>query len=169
MGYHTDFYGSFTLDRPLTPEHAAYLKAFNTTRRMKRNAEKASALADPIRVAVGLPIGDEGGYYVGASGFMGQDRDASVVDSNHPPIGQPALWCQWTPNEAGTAIVWDEGEKFYSYVEWLQYLIDHFLRPWGYKLTGEVRWEGEDSGDIGIITVAANKIAVKVGRIVFDD
>jgi hypothetical protein len=32
---------------------------------MKRDAEKASKLADPVREAVGLPIGTEGEYFVG--------------------------------------------------------------------------------------------------------
>ena len=57
MGYTTKFEGCFTLDKPLAPEHAAYLKAFNATRRMKRDQFKAAELPDPIRDAAGLPLG----------------------------------------------------------------------------------------------------------------
>lgn len=77
-------------------------------------------------------------------------------------LAQPGLWCQWVPNASGTAIVWDEGEKFYDYIEWIEYLITHFLAPWGYKLNGEVSWEGEESGDLGIIEITDN--VVRVGR-----
>jgi hypothetical protein len=142
----------------IKPEHAAYLTAFSNTRRMKRDAKEAEKFPDPVRLAVGLPIGKEGGYFVGGSGFKGQNDDASVLDHNRPPSGQPGLWCQWIPDRYGRAIVWDRGEKFYDYVEWLQYLIKHFLKPWGYVLNGEVQWRGEDRDDRGVIAVSANDV-----------
>lgn len=160
MGYHTSFDGEFAITPTLTPEHLAFLKAFNETRRMHRNAAKAETLSDPARTAVGLPVGPQGAYFVGGQGFMGQDDDASVVDYDDPPSGQPGLWCQWVPNEAGTALAWDEGEKFYDYVEWLAYLIEHFFKPWGYVLDGVVEWDGEDRKDVGTITVTGNEITV---------
>jgi hypothetical protein len=49
-------------------------------------------------------------------------------------------------------------EKFYYYTEWLQYLCDHFLAPWGYVLNGEVTWEGEDHSDVGLLKVVDNKV-----------
>lgn len=167
MGYHTDFYGRFTLDRPLVPQHKAYLDAFANTRRMKRQASQTATYPDPIRKAVGLPIGEDAGYYVGAQSvesnwqtFKGQGHTPDIVDYNHSPSGQPGLWCQWVPNEDGTAIEWDGGEKFYDYTEWLAYLVEHFLKPWGYKLTGSVEWQGEERGDFGTIKVTKNKITV---------
>jgi hypothetical protein len=56
--------------------------------------------------------------------------------------------------------VWDGCEKFFMYVEWLEYLIEHFLRPWGYVLSGEVAWFGEDFDDCGDIMVRDNTIRV---------
>ncbi len=162
MGYTTAFEGTFTLDRPLTPDHAAYLKQFADTRRMKRDEQKIMTLLDPVRTAVGLPPGLEGGYFVGGTGFSGQDRDPSVVDYNKPPLTQPSLWCQWVPTEDGTGVEWDQGEKFYCYVEWLKYLVQHFLAPWGYVLNGEVHWRGEDRADVGTIHCSDNVVeAVK--------
>lgn len=161
MGYTTDFSGEFKLDQPLAPEHREYLKKFNETRRMRRNPQLVATLPDPVRDAVGLPTGPDGDYFVGGTGFMGQDGDESVVDHNSPPNSQPGLWCQWAPNEDGTAIVWDEGEKFYEYVEWLWYIIENFLKPWGYELNGKVRWQGEDADDRGIINVKNNDISTK--------
>lgn len=153
MGYTTDFAGQFYLDRELSDEHAAYLRAFSYSRRMKRDALKAAYLPDPVREAAGLPVGDFGGYFVGGGGLCGQGHDASIQDYNSPPPGQPSLWCHWTPSDDNLHIEWDEGEKFYDYVAWLQYIVDHFLQPWGYKLTGSVTWRGECMGDEGVITV----------------
>jgi len=162
MGYTTDFTGEFTLDKPLTAAHAAYLRQFSETRRMCRNPFATEIRPDPLRMAVGLSVGDEGGYFVGEGGFAGQDDGPDVLKHNDPPVGQPGLWCKWEPNEDGTAIVWSEAEKFYSYVEWLEYLIAHFLKPWGYALNGEVEWQGEEPDDRGIIFVWNNTVKTGV-------
>lgn len=158
MGYTTDFNGQFKLDQPLTADQRAYLTAFSGTRRFKRNAEVTSTFPDPVREAVGLPVGDDGGYYVGDTENYGQNRKSDCAGYNNPPEGQPSLWCNWTPTEDGTAIVWNEGEKFYHYTEWLKYIIEHFLQPWGRVLNGEVKWQGEDYEDRGIIYVKDNMV-----------
>ena len=163
MGYSTDFIGHFSLDRPLTPEHAAYLTKFAETRRMKRNAIMLENynVPDPVRWAVDLEVGVEGAYFVGGTGDFGQGDDPSVLDHNIPPLGQPGLWCQWVPTQNLKGIEWDGGEKFYDYVEWLNYIIAHFLKPWGYVLNGKVRWEGEDREDMGTIWVNDNVVLTK--------
>ena len=144
----------------MKPEYAAYLKQFCATRRMKRDPKKAEKRRDPIRIAAGLPIGADGAYFVGGEGFGGQDEDASVLDANKPPKGQPGLWCHWVPYESGISIVWDQGEKFYYYDKWLKYIIKHFLAPWGYVLNGEVTWHGEERGDRGTLHVFENEVEV---------
>lgn len=169
MGYTTDFYGQFELDAPLTKEQANYLTQFCQTRRMKRDVTAMTEMPDPIREAVGLPLGPEGAYFVGGGGMMGQEHDASVVEYNHPPQSQPGPWCQWVPTDDLTGIEWDGGEKFYEYVEWLTYLIENFLKPWGRVLSGEVEWEGEDRDDRGKIVVKDNVVTSKEARVVYDD
>lgn len=163
MGYTTTFTGSFKLNRPLEPKHYAYLMEFAGTRRMARSERAAEKFEDKIREAVGLPIGPEGAYFVGASGFRGLGADESIADFNSPPADQPGLWCQWVPTDDGNGIEWDGGEKFYSYGEWLLYLLGHFLRPWGYELSGTVRWQGEELDDCGKITVDGNMVSVQKG------
>lgn len=74
----------------------------------------------------------------------------------------PGFYCQWRPNEEGTALEWDGGEKFYEYEAWLEYLIEHFFTPWKVKLNGSVKWRGEDWNDTGIINVTDNRIEVEV-------
>lgn len=165
MGYTTYFSGQFDLDKPLTLAQTVYLTKFSETRRMRRNSEKTAERSDPARDAVKLPVGDEGGYFVGGGDFHGQESTPDVMEYNYPPSGQPGLWCQWTPTSDGTAIVWDGGEKFYDYVEWLEYIIQHFLAPWGYKLNGKVAWSGEESEDRGMIVVSNNVVVAQTDRI----
>jgi hypothetical protein len=164
MGYDTEFVGEFLLDKALMPEHKTYLDRFAYTRRMKRNAELTANRPDPIREAVGLPVGIEGSYFVGANGDFGQEWNAQdILDPNKSPTDQPGLWCKWVPNDEGTAIEWSGAEKFCSYVEWIEYLTKHFLEPWGYKLNGFVAWRGEDFDDHGTITIQENKVSVQFG------
>jgi hypothetical protein len=59
---------------------------------------------------------------------------------------------------------WDGNEKFYHYIEWLQYLIQHFFEKWGIKLNGEVEWQGEDSSDFGKIIVTDNVVEILNGE-----
>jgi hypothetical protein len=195
MGYTTVFEGGFGFSRPLTIDETDYIKKFNETRRMKRNVEKLYELFKGEHGNPFLPkeetYGNDGEYFVGGSGFAGQDRDDSVVDYNTPPgqldflTGdfnerwtqndlrkkegkcQPSLWCQWVTNKDGTRLMWDGGEKFYNYCEWLNYLINHFFEKWGVKLNGEVYWTGEESKDMGKIVVKDNKVIVKHARVTY--
>lgn len=168
MGYTTNFSGGFTITPPLKPEHQTYLEHFARTRRMNRDIPITRTLPDPIREAAGLSIGDDAGYYVGGAGEdawgSGTTAKLGIRDYNRPPSGQPGLWCQWTPGSADT-LVWDGGEKFYDYDAWLQYLINHFFRRWGYSLNGTVMWRGEDHTDIGKLIVKDNDLRVVRGEV----
>ena len=83
-------------------------------------------------------------------------------------IGMPGIWCGWRPSEDGTAIVHDGGEKFYDYIEWMQYLCDHFLTPWGYMVAGIVEWEGEENTDMGRMVISSpNKVTAQYAVITY--
>lgn len=93
---------------------------------------------------------------------FGQDEDFSIVDYNSPPSGQPELWCMWVPSIDGKTIKYDESrEKFVSYMEWIEYLIKHFLLAWGYSLNGTVLWQGEENSDVGFIVINDNYVKVR--------
>ena len=141
--------------------------------------------------------GNDGEYFAYDDGYNGQKEDSSIIDYNAAPgqTGyvstidfntrwnenqkrmkegkcQPGLWCQWVVREVdeGKQILeWDGGEKFYNYVEWLKYLINHFFEPWGVKLNGEINWRGEETGDMGIIVVKDNVVKIKVAEITYKD
>lgn len=164
MGYRIDFRGNFKVTPALSPAHRLYLKAFSESRRIKRDEAKTTELFDDIREIAGLPVGRDGCYCTVDHGIYCTSMELDilgVVNYNSPPADQPSLWCDWEPNEDGTAIEWNGSEKFYEYVEWLQYIIEHFLERWGYKLNGKVLWIGEDHYDVGEIIVANNKVAVR--------
>ena len=135
---------------------------------MKRDASKTEALEDKVRVAAGLPVGPDGAYFVGDTKDFGQTQTDSVTNFNGPPSGQPGLWCQWVPSADGEAIVWDEGEKFYEWEAWLEYIIEHFLKRWGYVLNGQVEWMGEDYDDRGRITVTDNVVKSQVATLSYN-
>ena len=144
MGYTTDFAGEFKTDRPLDEETYTLLKGIAETRRMKRD--------------VGPEYGIEGEYYIeGSDDHL--EQDANIIDYNEPPRTQPGLWCQWFILEDKQTIV-AEGEKFYDYIEWLEYLINNILEPRGYKLNGKVKWQGEDMDDRGKIIAVNNKLTI---------
>lgn len=119
MGYTTEFEGSFSLDKPLTPQQIAEFKLFTTKSHSTRD-------------------------------------------------GYPSFYCQWVPSKDGTEIVWNGGEKFYEYIPWLKYIITKFIEPWGYKLNGEVEWQGEEPGDFGKILVQDNNVLTKKGKRVYE-
>lgn len=125
MGYTTDFTGEINLVPPLNEHEISFLTDFNETRRMIRR---------------------KGPLFVGGSGPYGQGHDEDVIDHNrangetpyfrdptaeeseyYEEGGQPGLWCQWVPNEEGTTISWDDGEKFYNAADWMKYLITKLL------------------------------------------
>jgi len=147
MGYTTDFDGSFQINKPLSEKMKEFLTNFAETRRMARK--------QPDK------FGIQGEFFVDGTGTAGQGSMPDVIDHNKPPSTQPGLWCQWVPNEDGTEIVWDGGEKFYYYTEWLVYLIHKILAPNGYVLNGSVTWQGEGTGDVGEITIKKNKVFIK--------
>jgi hypothetical protein len=66
------------LSRPLTKDQVAYINAFCGTRRVARHKREVNDLPDPLRAAVGLPVGELGDFYVA-------DEIAGVIDGTTPP------------------------------------------------------------------------------------
>jgi hypothetical protein len=114
--------------------------------------------------------------------YVNEDNDSSTIldfnsasgESGYKPIlsekdpnGQPSLYCQWIVTDNGETLEWDGVEKFYCYVEWLNYLINHFFNKWGIMLNGDVFWEGEESGDLGKIEIRNNVVTTKNATITY--
>lgn len=88
-------------------------------------------------------------------------------ERHEPTVNQdyPGYWCQWAIVDGH--LEWDGGEKFYDYVEWLQYLIKNYFDSWGVKLNGQIKWFGEENDDMGIIEVTDSKVKVLTADIRF--
>lgn len=158
MGYTTAFNGKITFDRPISSELRNYVNKFSDTRRMKRsNAQIKKEFPNWKQLCYNGKLGTEGEYFVGGLGFAGQGDDNSILDRNDPPRTQPGLWCQWIITD-NSELVWNEMEKFYSYTEWLDYLIRNFLEPNDYIANGVINFQGEDPDDCGYIEVIDNKV-----------
>ena len=164
MGYDTFFKGKFELNRPATSEEIKYINNLSSTRRMKRDSEK---LMEMYKGQFGFPninsdnpidiYGIEGEFFVKEGEINGDRNDISIIDHNSPSIKQPSLWCQWVLSDDGTNLAWDENEKFYNYVEWLDYIINIFNK-WNIIINGEVSFQGQERRDKGKIKVKNNII-----------
>lgn len=187
MGYTTEFKGKLQFSKPLSAEQVAYVNLFSHTRRMKRDPEKLAKIYGGKSGLLGTDnYGFEGEYFAHDDGNYGQVEDDSIIEYNIPP-GQklfnrgnetfdqywdenqrrikegecvPGLWCGWEISNDGIFLQWDGGEKFYNYVEWLQWMIKHFFEPWGYELNGKIKWQGENRRDKGTIAVAKNIVTI---------
>lgn len=199
MGYSTDFFGQISLSRNLTDVERSYINKFSDTRKVKRDVNKLMVCfngehgypgvdknSDPF-----LIYGNEGEYFVG-------DEKSCITDRNLPPghlpyVGrifeehkvrnekmikiiengecQPSMYCQWIIEkyDGNDFLIWDGGEKFYCYVEWLKYLINHFFSKWGVILNGNIEWVGEEKDDRGLIVVKDNVVKEKIAKIVYDE
>jgi hypothetical protein len=85
------------------------------------------------------------------------DELERFFDERHDDAPYPGIWCGWHL-ESGNLVATDG--KNYEYIEWLQYLIDIYFKPWGYTLDGEVYWDGEESEDRGKILVNDNIVTI---------
>lgn len=149
MGYNTNFNGQFNLNKPLSEKDKEFLTKFAKTRRTARKVD--------------AKYGIEGEFYVDGAVRYGQGEDETILDNHRYPKTQPGFWCQWVPNDDGTAIVWDGNGKFYNYIEWINYLIKSILEPRGYSLTGYVKWHGDEPDDFGIISIENNVVRIGQG------
>lgn len=108
MGYTTDFIGHIDITPSLNDEEIAYLSAFSDSRRFERPG---------------------GPYDVPGNPRAEDEHGLPGHNYNVPPAGQPGLWCDWVPCWDGCCLSYNGVEKFYAPVEWMRYLIEHFLKP----------------------------------------
>ncbi len=159
MGYSTDFLGSLHFSRPLRDQEMDYINALTQCRRMKLDVAK---LHETYKGAHGNPFAKTDADVYGVDGeYFTQELsydDPCVSNYNSPPGTQPGLWCHWTVSKK--ELTWDGGEKFYKYVEWLQYFIRHFFDKWGIALDGAMQWQGERREDRGTISVWRSRIHI---------
>ena len=176
MGYTIDYNGEFKLNKPLRETHATFLRDFAKTRHYHRvwkdEEQNGWMFVDPDedlepdlsnedfkKVLYAIPYD----HYARKSYEL---EHWSCVDWNEVNPGMPSFYCQWIPNEFNNGIEWDGGEKFYKAKEWLELMIEHFFKPWGYVLNGEVEIENGESEygfNFGYLIVEDNVVRIVSG------
>jgi len=157
MGYTTDFVGQVTVEPPLNAAEVEYLSAFASSRRWDR---------------------PDGPYAVPDNPWAERVPDDARDAYNRLPVGQPQLHCQWVPCLDGHCLSFDGREKFYRPVEWMRYLIDHFLAPGAQAATsglpcfdgftfdhicnGVIAGSRRDNGELFLIEVRDNVVESNV-------
>lgn len=155
MGYSTEYKGQIDINPILTHKEYKFLTCFSKTRRVQRT---------------------QGPYYVENPSYNSYSctysRNSGVTNANSPPEGQPGLWCQWVPTKERDGLVWDKCEKFYFGVEWMVYLIQHFLgiNPLakvsltflqGHTLNGAIEAQGQNHNDAWLLIVENNQVSTQ--------
>jgi hypothetical protein len=138
--------GKLKISKTLKGNHFRYLQAFHSTKRISRSVQDLEDIPDPIRVNVGLPLGEE------CSFFVGRFSRASSIDHKICPTGQPSNWCPFYPEYNGNYLAVNplapdlrQGAFKFSNAEvlevhnWLEYIINNFMSPWGYYLDGRLQ------------------------------
>ncbi|MDT4923371.1 MAG: hypothetical protein QOG01_1084 [Pseudonocardiales bacterium] len=120
VGYTTDMIGHIDVHPPLNQPEQLYLSAFRKSRRCRRPGGPYDAPYNPAADRVEL--------------------SAETDDYNAVAVGQPSLWCGWTPCWDGCCLAHDGQEKFYSSTGWMAYLIDHFLAPGAHARRSGLDW-----------------------------
>jgi len=133
--------GDLFLDKEFEDRHYDYLFAFSNTRRIVRDLDSIDPKSDYLRIAVGLPLGQECEFYTGA--FCKKGKRSKIKDYNASPSTVPSLWCAWQPNKNGFSPSFENGIDVLA--PWLKYLISNFIQPWGYILNGKVKAVVESS------------------------
>lgn len=160
MGYTTDFIGHVDISPPLNEAESLYLTAFSASRRFDR---------------------PQGPYFVpGNPQAEEQHADPDLDRYNATGHGQPGLWCDWVPCLDGCCLSFSGVEKFYDPVEWLRYLIQHFLKPgaraarsgleefesftFDHRLDGMIVGCRRDTRELFAITATNNRVTRKLLR-----
>lgn len=86
----------------------------------------------------------------------------SLAKTRHEDPPMPSIYCGWQlrlDENDMYFLEWDSKEKFYNYVEWIQYITE-LISDWELKLNGRVFFQGESMGDVGFILVKDNVVTV---------
>lgn len=170
MGYTTEFYGKFKFNKPVPVEVRNYINEFSETRHCIRDNNKIKNFIPNWKEKT-YPLdkenlGKNGEFFVFNHRNISKDDfdfdfdDKNLIMDYNDNGEMPSLWCQWVVTDNCQFLEWDGCEKFYSYTNWLCYLIDNFFAPYGYILNGTVDYQGEDEDDYGQITICDNTVYV---------
>lgn len=148
--YLIQYFGQFKLNKSLSIKHSLFLRDFSKTRHYQRvwddyenngkwfldpDGKLAPKWTDPI-VSKIFFTKSKNEFDKISKHFL---EKYGCINYNEPTIGMPSLYCHWVPTDDNTGICWNGQEKFYDGHRWLKYIVDEFLKPWGYVLNGKIK------------------------------
>ena len=155
MGYTTDFEGKFYFNKTVDKRLEKFINDFSFTRHMLYNTEQIKQDFEFWRIfTYNGDLGKDGCFIADKEDLL-DNKDKYIIDYNRSG-DCPSLWAQWIIEDDG--LVWDGGEKFYCYDEWLEFYIKNFFKDEGLVLNGVMYCYGEDSSDAGFLIVDENKV-----------
>jgi hypothetical protein len=125
MPSRADACGHLAIYPALNDAEFEYLSAFTFSRRHAGRPHPYDVPDNPAADSVSRVRHDPAGKPLIEPPAQRWDLD----DYNTPPAGQPSLWCPWQPSCAGECLSLDTKEKIGPPVQWLEYLVEHFLAP----------------------------------------
>lgn len=135
-----DVRGRFTLNKPLEDGIYKQIKGLMETRRVKRDPQKLEELG----FGLAKDFGTEGEFFFINGRELeeklkekGLTDDPSIIAFNKSPKTQPSLYCPWEISDNKKEIYCEaEPDGVREPVEWLEYIVENFLKPNGYELKG---------------------------------
>lgn len=181
MGYTTDFIGCIDIYPPMNESEQAYLTAFAESSRGDEGQSTYDVPGNPAAEQF-EPTTRTTRDRRGATRAAWQIRPESAMariryaQQDRPP----SRWCGWVPAWSGACLTFDGKEKFYQPMEWLHFLIQHFLCAdakaasaglgyfenftFDHVLDGVIAGSRRDTGELFLIDVRDNVLTRTVLR-----
>lgn len=139
------FQGSFNLTPGLSEAQASYLQAFLAVQHGFWPSEYVQQQADPLREAVGLPLGEDAAFYVGhySNGLKGRHPFINKHITISPgPGDQPHCGnCPWQLSPDSSKLVPDKKKLAAMPLKWLGWLVSNILTTWKINVTGVASYD----------------------------
>ncbi|MBB2891682.1 hypothetical protein [Flexivirga oryzae] len=164
MGFSTTYLGRLDIHPLLNDFEVEWLRAFAAIDR-RHYTEPYEVAMNPRALAI-----DDWQQHQAGSRPDGRDPFKSLS----PDDGSPYPYLDWQPCTQGCCLGWERREKSRMAEEWLQYLIDHFLRPgaharldgrpefepftFDHVVNGIIAGERDDTGELFLIRCEDNVI-----------
>lgn len=155
MGYDTNFDGSIDIQPALSKELTDYIRQFSNIRHFKRDISKIHELNGGLGLSFclnGNP-GEDGCFYIG------NDLKTDLVSvSNDEVLDGLSYWCDFTVKPDGTKILWTQAGKTRCGLEWVTFMINHLIAPFGHVCNGKFECQGDNFDDKWEICVENNEV-----------
>lgn len=151
MGYNTDFDGEIKINPALPKDIANYIRDFSRVKHIKRDPEVVPSLNDGKGLSYcfnGNP-GPDGCYYIGKDESLGTGEEE---------LDGLSLWCDFTVSQDGSEIMWNQSSRTIKALEWISFLINHFIAPFGHVCNGTIECCGDNFDDKWEICVENNEV-----------